>query len=333
MKIKLLLVLAVISLVLVFFALQQQGSGRVDDLQSRQLLSEPQLELVNQVTRIVLSRGERQVELAREDNRWGVVSQHAFPAHPERMAALLHAMRGVRVMEAQTANPEHHARLGLDPAQPGDDSIQVDLHAGDDSLSILFGNQAGNGQVVRFADEDQVWLINRQFGMTLNDVEWLDLQVAQLPMEQMASARWTHEDGDVLELDKAGEGEYNFRLVGLDSELQAGNERWINSMVLALINLRAQHATLRSELDLQEPMLRMQVQSWAGAELEASLYDINGRYWLLIDRFEQPEDSNLGVNADPRWAFQLGIGQVENLNKRQSDIIRSADADSEALAE
>ncbi len=85
----------------------------------------------------------------------------------------------------------------------------------------------------------------------------------------------------------------------------------------------------RSELALDEPMLQMQVSTWLGAELEASLYEIDGRYWLVVDRFEQPEESNLGVNADERWAFQLGIGQVENLNKRQSDILRASESAAE----
>lgn len=330
MKLKLLAVVAVVSILLVVLALQSMDSGRVDDLQSRQLLSEQQLELVNSLERISLARGQQRVELARDEQGvWGVVSQNLFPAQPERVAALLHALRGARVLEAKTDNPDYHARLGLDPAEPGEHSLQVNLQAGDQSLAIVYGNQVGSGQLVRLQDENQVWLINRPFGMTLNDNEWLDLQVAQLPMEQLATARWEHADGDVLALEKSVEGDYNFRLTDLDAALQQGNERWINSMVLALVNLRAQAVSLRSELDLQEPMLRMQVQSWEGAELEASLYEVNGRYWLLVDAFEQPEGSDLTVNADQRWAFQLGIGQVESMNKRQSDIIRSTAGEAE----
>ena len=314
MKVKLIAVLAVISVLLVAFALQRQGDDRVDDLQSRQLLSEEQLAIANQLDSLTLAKGGVEVEVVRDNGRWGVVSKELFPAQPERIAALLHAVRGARVTAAQTDNPEHHARLGLDPANPGDTTLQVTLTSAEGSFGIIYGNQVGNCQLVRFADDNQVWLINRPFGMTVNDVEWLDLLVAQIPMTDAATARWTHADGDVLELEKAQ---------------QQGNERWINSMVLALIDLRAQDVRLRSELALDEPMLQMQVSTWLGAELEASLYEIDGRYWLVVDRFEQPEESNLGVNADERWAFQLGIGQVENLNKRQSDILRASESAAE----
>lgn len=329
MKVKLIAVLAVISVLLIAVALQRQNDARVDDLQSRLLLSEKQLAVVNQMDRLVLAKAGVEVEVVRNGGRWGVVSKDRFPAQPERIAALLHAVRGARVTEAQTDSPEYHARLGLAPSAPENSTLRVTMSAGEESVGIIYGNPVGTGQLVRFADENQVWLISRPFGMTVNDVEWLDLQVTQIPMTQAASARWTHADGDVLELEKAKEGGYNFRLAGIEQAEQLGNERWINSMVLALIDLRAQDVRLRSELELDEPMLRMQVTTWGGAELAASLYEVEGRHWLLVDRFEQPEDSNLGVNADDRWAFQLGVGQVENLNMRQSDIVRGTEAEAE----
>jgi hypothetical protein len=328
MKMKLFAILAVISVLLIALALQRQGDNRVEDLQSRSLLSEAQLELLGQVDRISLSKGtDRGVDLVREGDRWGVVSSDRFPAQPARIAALLHAMRGARVIEEQTDNPDYHARLGLNVEQSEGSPLQVRLEHNGDVITLLFGNPVGSGQLVRFVGEDQVWLINRPFGMSLNPREWLDLNVARIPMESVAKARWEHADGDVIELEKASEGDYNLRLKGPDSAQQQGNERWINSMVLALIGLNAQDVALRSDLQLGEPSVQMQVMTWNGAELAASLYDVSGRFWLIIDSFEQPVDGEFGVNADTRWAFQLGVAQVEDLNKRRSDLIRSTEAE------
>src|SRR5690606_12901709 len=106
------------------------------------------------------------------------------------------------------------------------------------------------------------------------------------------------------------------------------NERHINSMVLALVNLRAQNVALREELALPEPMLQMQVDTWAGSELQASLYNLEGRYWLLIDRYTAAEaDSELQVNADSRWAYQVGVADMENLTRRRQDLLRSGESD------
>lgn len=325
MKLKFIAIVAVISVLLVVISLQRQADDRVDDLQSRPLLSEQQLEALGGLQRISLARGDQRVELVREAGRWGVVSRDLYPAQSERVAALLHAVRGARVIEKQTDNPQYHARLGLDQEQAEPAPLELKLGEGDQQFALLYGNPVGSGQLVRFAGDDQVWLINRPFGMTLNPQEWLDLKIVRIPMEQAATARWEHADGEVLALEKAAEGDYNFRLVGIDDAEQQGNERWINSMVLGLIGLTAQDVALRSDLVLEQPVLRMQVTTWQGAELEASLFDLSGRYWLTLDSFEQPADGALDVNADPRWAFQLGIAQVEDLLKRRSDIIRNAD--------
>ena len=319
---KLIAALALLTVVLVVVALRMQGSDRVADLESRPLLSEDQLAQLADVERITLSRGEASVELVRSDDEWGVAEHDLFPAQRERLAALLHALRGARILEDQTANPDYHARLGLDPAAAESETLAVTLAGGAD-LTLLYGNTVGTGQLVRFADNDQVWLVNRPLSMTVNSSEWLALDVIDIPMEQLSSARWEHADGDVLQLDKAKEGDYNFRLVDLEPALQAGNERWINSMVLALANLRAQDVALRADLELQEPVLRMQVQTWQGAELQASLHDLDGRYWLVIDRYASPEEGELEINADERWAFQLAIGQVEQLASRHADIVRN----------
>lgn len=322
MKYKLIAALALLTVILVVVAVRMQGSDRVADLETRELLSEQQTAMLADLERVTVGRGENQVELARDGGGWVVASHDGYPVLRERMAALLHAVRGARVIAEQTDNPAHHARLGLAP-ESATPPLRVEFHAGANRLGLLYGNEVGSGQLVRFVDDDQVLLVNRPFNMTVNSVDWLALNVIGIPMEQVAFARWEHADGEVLELDKEREGDYNFRLVGLEPALQAGNERWINTMVLALINLRAQGVALRANLELGEPALRMYVRTWDDAELEASLHDVSGRYWLTVDRFEQPEGGALGVNADERWAFQLGVGQMENLNRRRADIVRS----------
>lgn len=325
MRNKPLIFTVVLTLVLAALALQMRGKDRVEELSSRDLLSPMQEKQLAQLERISLTRGEGQVELAQRDGSWGVVSHAGFPVQRERLAALLHALRGARVVEEKTSNAGHHARLGLDIGPADSEALQVSLHTSELDFGVIYGNRVGNGQLVRFIDDDQVLLINRPLSISVSPHDWLALDVIRIPMPQVATVRWTHADGETLELDKREEGDYNLRLVGLDESQQGGNERWINSMVLALVNLTAQNVVPRDELTLAEPMLRMQVTTWSGAELAASLHDIDGRYWLLIDGFKTPqtEDEQLQVYADPRWAYQIGIGQMENLNKRQADIVRS----------
>ena len=323
MRNKLLFFAVLVILILTVLALQMRSEDS-DELASRDLLAPEQMRQLAALERITLAQGESQVELIRIDGNWGVLSHAGFPVQRERLAALLHALRGARVVEEKTSNPEHHARLGLNTEASDSEALQVQLYAAGEDFGVVYGNRVGNGQLVRFVGNDQVLLINRPFSMSVNPMDWLALRVIDLPMPLVASARWLHADGETLELAKQTEGDYNLRLVGLSEQEQGGNERWINSMVLALANLTVQNVALREELALPEPMLKMRINTWAGSQLKASLYELDGSYWLLMDSFKRAEDdAELLVNADPRWAFQIGVGQLENLNKRRADIIRT----------
>ncbi len=312
-----LIALAVIAAALVAVALQVRNSDRVSDLQSHPLLDDPQLAELAAVEQIELAHAGQQVVLQRDGEAWTVASRDHFPLQRERLAALLLALREARVIEAKTSNADYHARLGLTEGESSDSALRVSVKAGDGGFGVLFGNKVGSDQLVRFTGQDQVWLVNRALSMSANPQDWLDLQVSQIPLEQVATAHWRYADGEELQLDKASEGDYNFKLA--DGE-GAGHERELNSMVLALADLRAQNVALRSAKQLGEPVLGMQLSSWSGATLAASLYDVDGAYWLTIDQLGQSEESPLKVNSDARWAFQLGVAQHDRMVLRHADL-------------
>ncbi|MGI3131496.1 DUF4340 domain-containing protein [Halopseudomonas pachastrellae] len=314
-----LIALALVAVALVAVALQVRNSDRVADLESRPLLDQAQQAALADAQQLTLARGELQVVLQREGNDWTVANRDQYPLQRARLAALLLALREARVLEAKTSNPDYHARLGL----ATDAALQVSVGTGESTFGVLFGNPVGSDQLVRMAGDDQVWLINRALNMSVNAQDWLDLQVSQIPLEQVSQARWQYADGETLQLDKASEGDYNFKLAEGDA---GGHERELNSMVLALADLRAQNVALRSTLALEEPTLQMQLASWSGVELTASLYELEGAYWLTIDQLKQSEEQPLTVYDDPRWAFQLGVAQHDRMTLRQADLQAPAEA-------
>ncbi|MGB7387982.1 MAG: DUF4340 domain-containing protein [Pseudomonas neustonica] len=312
-----LLVVALLAVVLVAAALQSRKDDREVDLQSHKLLSEQQLQILADTQAITLQRGEQEVKLVRQDDQWLVANSDNFPVLQPRLAALLLNLRGAEVQEEKTDNPDYHQRLGLsaDSELP---VLQVTLDAGDTTLGLLYGNAVGKGQLLRFADANQVLLINRPLTVSVNSHDWLDLQVSNVPLEQIAKARWEHADGETLVLDKAEQGDYNFRLAGEASA--EGQERKLNSMVLALANLQAQNVSLRSKLALGQPGLSMQLDTWSGAQLEASLYQLDNQYWLTVDVVKQSDEQPLDVRVDPRWAYQLSVAQHDQLALRAADL-------------
>mgnify|MGYP007098881439 FL=1 len=49
---------------------------------------------------------------------------------------------------------------------------------------------------------------------------------------------------------------------------------------------------------------------------------------MLIDSYTAAEaDGELQVNADSRWAYQVGVADMENLTRRRQDLLRSGESD------
>jgi hypothetical protein len=325
-----LIALALLAVVLVAITLQVRNADRVVDLESRPLLGDEQLGLLDKVDHIELARSGQQVRLQRKDGRWSVASRNDFPIQRERLAALLLMLRNAKIIEDKTDNPAYHARLGLTESSDGEGALRISFEGEQGGFGLLFGNKIGNGQLARFVGIDQVSLINRPLAASVNSHDWLDLQVTQIPLEQIAQAHWRYADGEQVLLDKAKEGDYNFQLAGGGGE---GFEREINAMVLALADLRAQEVSPRSDLQLVDPVLSMQLSTWAGARVQASLYELNGAYWLTIDDLKQSEDKPVIVHDDARWAFQLGVAQHDRMALRHADLKKPVPSEQAAAAQ
>ena len=95
--------------------------------------------------------------------------------------------------------------------------------------------------------------------------------------------------------------------------------RWANTNYGGR-DLRAQNVALRSTLTLPQASLQMQLDTWSGAQLKASMYEVDGAYWLTIDALTQSEEQPLKVYDDARWAFQLGVAQHDRMALRQADL-------------
>src|SRR5690606_32865491 len=168
MRNRILIVAVLVILALTAVALQMRSSERIDELASRELLSPEQQQQLAALERITLSKGESRVELALLDGNWGVLSHAGVPLQKERLADLLRAVRVARVIEEKTSNPASQARLGLATVEASYPPLQVQLHAVGEDFGVIYGNRVGNGQLVRFVGSDQVLLINRPFGMSVN---------------------------------------------------------------------------------------------------------------------------------------------------------------------
>lgn len=149
---------------------------------------------VESVDRIdVLGAGAQTlVSIVKRDGQWQMPSRQDWPANQREVTQALFRLGQATRVEAKTANPALHARLGVeDVASAQAKGSQLRLSGGAVQVQITVGNNhpALGGSYVRIGDEPQVWLLDTDIAPARNPVDWLDRRLLDMPMARIQRIR------------------------------------------------------------------------------------------------------------------------------------------------
>lgn len=321
-----LVVLAVIVLlcVLGYLAVQRSQQQDVAQLEQAPWLAAEQGYLNTLQALEVEQPGQPPVRIERRGEQWVVPAKADYPAAPQALVELLRALREARSVEAKTANPQWHARLGLAEEGAADEqALRLKLHFdGHPDLGLRLGNpsQQGSGQLVRRAGEDQVWLIDRQLQVPTRELDWLDRRVTDIPFTAIARLELRYADGEKLTLSRADAQQYNFAVDNLRKEQKLSFEGAANGVALVFSNLQFADAAPLAQVSFkQAPMLQFNLSGFSGQLLEGALYKQGEQHWLVLGEHEGFTTGEISARSD--WAYRLEPEQVKRLAKKLRDLL------------
>lgn len=176
---------------------------------------------VNDITqlRLVGAGAKTLATLQRGDAGWTLAERDGYPADATRVRELLLKLSQLRGVEAKTANPALHARLGVeDVAQDDATSLRVELQAGDgEPLALVLGDADSQGKAVyaRREGEAQSWLSDGLVDPPREAARWLSRELTRIDVPRVSAVTVTHGDGDVVRIRRAADGDDEFVLDNL----------------------------------------------------------------------------------------------------------------------
>lgn len=348
---------AAVAAVLAVVLLVPREAGKPADGDPRLL---PDLaDRVNDVTRIavVAPGGTEAVTLERGQHGWTVVQLGDYPADWPKVRALLRDLAEAEVIEPKTANPDYHARLGVqDIGADGATGVLVRV-GGDQAVGVVVGDAPSGreGRYVRLEDSAQALLIDRDLQLPPAPVEWARREIVDLPAANVQEVEILHPDGDRVLVGKPGPEATDFALLNVPDgrEAQGG---WANNQLGgAFSRLRADDIRVDDLAgepppgNLQAPV-RVRVLSFDGLELIGELYTLGDEaspeHWLRLSAARPgaspdeagPSDGESepsGVEPDlddlrartEGWLFRLPAFKADGLNRRLEDLLKPAGSD------
>ncbi|MFA5684767.1 MAG: DUF4340 domain-containing protein [Lysobacteraceae bacterium] len=200
-------------------------------------------ERLNDIDRVQLRAAGNTVlaTLERDDDGWSLAERGGYPADAGKLRSLLLGLAQANRVEAKTANPALHARLGVEDIAAADaHGIEVELSGGGDPLRLIIGenNTRAAGTYVRLGGEAQSWLLDRNLAVERNPVEWLQRELVAIPTSRIESVTVTPADSAPIRIVRGEGAGADFRLADLPRGREPASEFVADATASLLDGLR-----------------------------------------------------------------------------------------------
>lgn len=152
-----------------------------------------------QIQKLQIEQGSDKVLLELHDGVWTVPSRGHYHANPSKVRSTLLKVVGLDVTQEVTENPENFGQLGVGDDAAAQGKLVVSLMDKDDKVlgSLIVGDfrkkrsdanvLAPQGQYIRRAGDNTVYLIGEPITLSSKLVDWLDTNLANVLQSQVQS--------------------------------------------------------------------------------------------------------------------------------------------------
>lgn len=354
-----LLVLVVVS-ALVVALLVPGKSGRESESEPVLLLPEVGHRINDAEHVTVQGSGQRQVRLNRQGGEWVIADLTDYPADWNRLRTLLADLAQAEIVETKTDNPAYYDRLGVeDPEQEGAQSTLVTVTFGDDQRSLIVGKKADSrsGQYVRPADSATSLLVDREFSLPLDPVDWAERDIVDVPSGEVREVEIIHPDGDWILVKKSSPDDTDFVLENLAEGRETVSSWSVNSLAGALSALAMEGVEPVGD-GAPEDAVRFRLLTFSGTEYLVHVWEAGESHWLtlsatrpLTGKPAPPTEAEPAAGAEEplkdgtdyedaletaafnqrvsEWKYRIPEYKYTSLTKRLEDLLKPLDEEAD----
>ena len=287
-----------------------------------------------------------------EDGGWTVPEKHGYPVRFETIRNAVVGVAGLAPLEAQTAKPSLHGKLGLGlPGEEGEGVVVAFRDADGRRLAaVVAGRERFSGTetrpgryFVRKEGENRSWLVEGRLQASDHAARWLDSELPRLDRREVRALRTEKADGEVIELARNDPARLDFRMDGAvtvsGADLARGTlalppgtrilrETAVSELVSALEYLTFEDVAPASDADLAGGTLA-EYTTFDGLIVGVRVRRVAGAYWARFHARFDPDEAAREVRAESEainarfggWAYRLPDHKGEDLVMRREALL------------
>ena len=319
-------------IVLVILAVlgQRQASGPSDVAQANDEFLPDFMDSVDEVTsiEIVGAGSETIATLERGDDGWAVRERGGYSADLTKIRHTLLSFAEARILEAKTANPELHDRLGVEDIESDTaGGLAVTLHGPAEPTALIVGDAAGDyRRYVRRAGENQSYMINRDPEIGETAADWLDTNIIDIASGRVREIIVTHPDGELVRASKTSADEANFTVQGIPEGRSLLYDSVANVIAGVLQNLTLEDVEPATDTTLGQTVTELV--TFDGLRLTVTGLERDDTAWISIAASSEPgsEQAEEAQTLDARlsgWRYRIPSYKFEQLTRRMDDLLQA----------
>ncbi|MEX0706798.1 MAG: DUF4340 domain-containing protein [Woeseia sp.] len=236
---------------------------------------------INNIDQVAVQYGDETVTIERQGERWSAREKAGYRADTGTLRQVLLALADASKLEQKTANPDMHDRLGLRAPENGD-GVGIRIAGDGVEHALILGNVAQeNYRYVRFAGDDQAWLIDQNPELPDDAGGWLDAQVINIPPADVQSVSIEHADGEAIRFSKASRDEGSFSVADIPADRELTYPGVVNGIAGVLRDLTLDDVQTQPD-DLPAPGTTTSFTTFDGLAVTVQRFPVDSADWFSI---------------------------------------------------
>ena len=283
------------------------------------------LKLLNDIAEIQVINNNSKFSIKRNKDNWFLPSLANFPVPLDKIKRVIVGIAQLEAIEPKTKNPELHGQLGLNNEQSkinSASSITLINEKSQKIASILVGNDSKFGKETRYVrkpDNDQTWLVWRNFDIPKNGIDWLDDTLFSIHRGRVADITIIHPDGHEVLIQRGSYAEQYFKIQNLDDDTLPINPYVGNQLGSALDNISLVNIALKNDIMFSSDAVTIVYTTFDGIKLTIKNQNINGLNWVS---FVANADINLRRELPKDGPINVGLAEMDSFKKVEEEAIK-----------
>lgn len=236
---------------------------------------------INSIDQVAVQYADETVTIERQGEHWSAREKSGYRADTGTLRQVLLALADASKLEQKTANPDMHDRLGLRAPEDGD-GVGIRIAGDGVAHSLILGDVAQeNYRYVRFAGDDQTWLIDQNPELPDDAGGWLDAEVVNIPSADVQSVSIEHADGEAIRFSKASRDDGSFSVADIPADRELTYPGVVNGIAGVLRDLTLDDVQTEPD-DLPAPETTTSFTTFDGLTVTVQRFPVDSADWFSI---------------------------------------------------